>query len=58
MKVTIGEIAKIVKKLERKPNELKETLRYFFSFEENIHVFGKFCFPDVIVNKSPGFHII
>lgn len=58
MRVTIEQLAKILPqyKSEDKQEELKQLLRYWFSFEENIDTFSKFFFPKYINGTVPDFH--
>jgi len=54
--ITLQEVAKISKKLVDKPNELRDILRHFFSFNYNIPVFSQYFFPEYIKGNVPGFH--
>lgn len=55
MRITPTQLATIIKN-SKDDNELKEILKYIFSFEENIDTFSLFIFPDTCVNKIPSFH--
>jgi len=56
VKVTVQDIAKACDKLSSDEDKLKALLRYWFSFEENILVFSKFCFPEYCLGNSPSHH--
>lgn len=55
MQITEQEVARIVETYE--PNAARRLLRHYFTFEENILVFGWFCFgEDYLKAPSPEFH--
>lgn len=55
MRITPSQLAKILKN-STDQSELKQVLRYIFSFKENIDVFSLFLFPETVTNKIPDFH--
>lgn len=55
MRITPLQLAKILKN-STDQNELKQILRYIFSFKENIDIFSLFLFPETVSNKIPKFH--
>lgn len=55
MKITAKQLARILNKC-KDPNELKQILKYLFSFEENIDIFSLYFFPETVINKIPKFH--
>lgn len=56
VKVTLQQLAKITKKLNNKPDELRALLKHYFSFEYNIAVMSQYCFPVYIQGDVPDFH--
>lgn len=56
MRVELEDVAKTLDKYADNEDLLKEVLRYWFSFEENIDIFSKFCFPEYIKGNVPFFH--
>ena len=55
MKITPSQLATILKN-STDQSELKQVLRYIFSFKENIDIFSLFLFPETVTNKIPDFH--
>ncbi|MFZ5988101.1 MAG: hypothetical protein ACOYWZ_13385 [Bacillota bacterium] len=55
MKITAPQLAKILNNSKDK-EELRQILRYIFSFKENIDIFSLFLFPETVTNKIPAFH--
>jgi len=55
MKITALQLATILQN-SKDQSELKQVLRYIFSFKENIDVFSLFIFPETVTNKIPAFH--
>lgn len=55
MRITPKQLATILKN-STNDLELKELLKYIFSFNENIDTFSLFFFPDTCKNKIPSFH--
>jgi len=56
VRVDIVTVAKVMKKLSNNEQKLKQLLKYWFSFSENIDTFSKFIFPEYIVGNVPNFH--
>lgn len=55
MRVTEQEVVRIVR--EHPPDIARRLLRHYFTYEENILVFGWFCFgEDHLKSASPAFH--
>ena len=54
MRVTYKQLVKVLK--ETPPKHLPVTLKYIFSFKENIDTFGYYIFPKAIPTKTPKFH--
>ncbi len=55
MRVTPKQVAVILQK-SKDDNELRQLLKYVFSFPENIDSFSLFMFPKTCTNKIPEFH--
>jgi len=55
MKVTLQFVLNLIDQTKDK-QILKETLKYLFSFRENIIVYSQIVFPDTVLNKVPKFH--
>ncbi|MEK0330802.1 MAG: hypothetical protein QQN49_06135, partial [Nitrosopumilus sp.] len=55
MQITKKEVVNLIETTKNQ-EELKEVLRYIFSFKENITVFSQVFFPETVTNKIPDFH--
>jgi hypothetical protein len=56
MKITPSQLAKIIQNGRKDPQELRQVLRYIFSFKENIDIFSLYFFPETVTNRIPKFH--
>lgn len=54
MQITKKEVVSLIQTTNQ--DDLKELLRYIFSFKENITIFSQVFFPDTVTNKIPDFH--
>ncbi|MHA1481867.1 MAG: LAGLIDADG family homing endonuclease [Candidatus Heimdallarchaeaceae archaeon] len=55
MQITKEEVVNLIE-TTKDQEELKQVLRYIFSFKENITVFSQVMFPETVTNKIPDFH--
>ena len=55
MRVSYEELLTVLTKTTS-PKILRDSLRYIFSFKENIDTFSNFIFPDAMTSQSPQFH--
>ena len=54
MRITYDQLKTVLETTPKK--HLKATLKYIFSFKENIDTFGYYFFPDACTSKSAKFH--